>query len=60
MAYYNNKREPVPEVETSIWSCTSDDCSGWMRENYSFDKEPACPLCKAEMEKEVRTLPKLD
>jgi hypothetical protein len=60
MAYYNNKREPVPEVETEIWSCTSDDCAGWMRENYSFEKEPACPLCKSEMEKETRTLPKLD
>lgn len=59
MAYYNNKREPVEEVETVVWSCVSEDCAGWMRAAYSFDKEPACPLCKAEMIEETRVLPKL-
>ncbi|MDL4840311.1 cold-shock protein [Aquibacillus rhizosphaerae] len=59
MAYYNNRKEPVPEVETIVWACTNESCPGWMREDYSFDKVPACPLCKSEMVKEERVLPKL-
>ncbi len=59
MAYYNNKKEPVEEVETTVWSCTSESCAGWMREDYSFETEPVCPLCQAEMTKETRVLPKL-
>ncbi|MRH41929.1 cold-shock protein [Aquibacillus halophilus] len=60
MAYYNNKREPVPEVETVVWSCTSESCAGWMRESFSFEEEPKCPLCKSEMVKETRTIAKID
>ncbi|MCZ0702133.1 hypothetical protein J2T56_001533 [Natronobacillus azotifigens] len=59
MAYYNNKREPVEEVETVVWSCNSEECAGWMRADYSFDTEPACPLCQSEMTEETRVLPKL-
>lgn len=59
MAYYNNRREPVEEIETTVWSCVSESCQGWMRADYSFDKEPACPLCGSEMEEETRVIPKL-
>ncbi|QTN00461.1 cold-shock protein [Sediminibacillus dalangtanensis] len=59
MAYYNNKKEPAPEVETTIWSCTSEDCSGWMREDFSFEETPKCPLCQSTMEKETKTLPQI-
>ena len=59
MAYYNNKKEPAPEVETKVWSCTSPDCPGWMREKFSFKETPTCPLCKSEMKKETRTLPQI-
>ncbi|SEO58640.1 Cold-inducible protein YdjO [Amphibacillus marinus] len=59
MAYYNNRKEPVEEVETPIWSCLNDECSGWMREDYSFEQEPTCPLCQSEMEKDSKVLPKL-
>jgi hypothetical protein len=59
MAFSRNKPEPGPDVETTVWSCTSEDCKGWIRENFSFDTEPCCPLCKGEMEKEVRMLPEL-
>ncbi|WP_138419508.1 cold-shock protein [Aquibacillus sediminis] len=60
MAYNNQRKEPAPEVNTVVWTCTNDDCSGWMREDYSFDKEPHCPLCQSEMVKEEKTLPKID
>jgi hypothetical protein len=57
MAYFKGQKEPVPEVETSVWSCTSDSCQGWMREEFTFGENPECPLCHSEMEKEVRVLP---
>ncbi|WP_163538857.1 cold-shock protein [Gracilibacillus sp. YIM 98692] len=59
MAYFNNKKEPVEDVETKVWACVSEDCQGWMREDYSFEKTPSCPLCKSNMEREVRVLPEL-
>ncbi|WP_067843284.1 cold-shock protein [Amphibacillus sediminis] len=59
MAYYNNRREPVEEEETRIWTCTNDDCQGWMRAAYSFKKKPSCPLCQSDMHAETKLLPKL-
>jgi predicted Zn-ribbon and HTH transcriptional regulator len=60
LAFNKNRREPVPEVETSIWACTNETCSGFMRDAYSFNEEPKCPLCQSEMVKETRLLPVLD
>ncbi len=53
-------REPVEEVETTVWACTSDACNGWMREEFSFSKDPTCPLCQSEMKKETRVLPVIE
>lgn len=60
MAFSREPKEPLPQVETNVWSCTNDDCQGWMRESFSFNKEPECPLCQSEMEQEVRILPVLE
>lgn len=60
MSFSRGPKEPLPEVETTVWSCSSEECQGWMREAYSFSEEPECPLCKSSMKKEVRMLPKLD
>ncbi|TQS74849.1 cold-shock protein [Ornithinibacillus gellani] len=60
MSFSRGPKEPVPEVETKIWVCSSEDCNGWMRESYSFETEPACPFCKSSMHQEVRMLPELD
>jgi hypothetical protein len=59
MAFSRKPVEPIPEVETKIWSCTNEDCNGWMRDAFSFDETPECPLCKSEMEREVKVLPDL-
>lgn len=59
MSFARGPKEPVPEVDTNVWSCTSDECQGWMRESYSLEEEPKCPLCDSEMVKEVRVLPEL-
>jgi len=60
MAFSRGPKEPLPEVETKVWSCTNDECQGWMRESFSFVEEPECPLCKSEMKQEVRMLPELE
>lgn len=58
---YSRKKsfEETPKEPTPIWSCTADDCKGWMRDNFSFDHAPACQLCNAPMEKTTRELPVL-
>jgi Cold-inducible protein YdjO len=59
MSFSRGPKEPVPEVETNIWACTSEDCNGWMRESFSFKEEPECPLCHSSMTQEVRVLPEV-
>lgn len=59
MSFSRNRKEPVKEVETNVWACTSEQCQGWMRESFSFSKTPDCPLCQSEMIEEVRMLPEL-
>lgn len=60
MGFSRGRREPLPEVETTVWACTNEECNGWMRDTFSFDEVPSCPLCESKMNKEVRVLPKLD
>lgn len=43
--------------EAEIWSCTSDTCKGWMRDNFSFDRVPTCPLCSSPMTRATRVVP---
>ncbi|MCE5168402.1 cold-shock protein [Paenibacillus profundus] len=58
--YYSKKNiEPVPDEQTSIWSCSSEDCSCWMRENLTFEKTPSCPLCQSSMVINTKMLPPL-
>lgn len=59
MSFSRGPKEPVQEVETTIWTCTSEECNGWMRESWSFNDEPKCPLCKSSMTQEVRVLPEI-
>ncbi|CAM3304332.1 cold-shock protein [Paenibacillus lupini] len=56
---YNRKKiqEEIPEAVTKIWSCTSDDCNGWMRDNFSFDQTPTCLLCHSPMISGEKMLP---
>lgn len=60
MGFSRGRREPLPEVETVVWTCTGEACNGWMRDSFSFAEEPNCPLCDAKMTKGTRVLPKLD
>ncbi|USG68428.1 cold-shock protein [Brevibacillus ruminantium] len=46
-------------METTIWTCSNDGCTCWMRENLTFEKEPTCPICSSSMTKGTKMLPPL-
>jgi hypothetical protein len=52
-------QEPVQEEETNIWVCGDDDCGCWMREDFSFEQSPSCPICHNSMVKNSKMLPAL-
>ncbi|EFM09482.1 conserved hypothetical protein [Paenibacillus curdlanolyticus YK9] len=56
--YYSRKRpvEDVPNELTVIWSCTDENCKGWMRDNFAFSVAPVCSLCQSEMVKSEKML----
>ncbi|NMO96382.1 cold-shock protein [Paenibacillus lemnae] len=54
-----NAMEAVPEEMTEVWACAKDDCKGWIRDDFAFETEPVCQLCKSPMVKETRMLPLL-
>ncbi|EGL16894.1 cold-shock protein [Paenibacillus chitinolyticus] len=59
MHYSKKNMEPVPEEEITVWACSQESCVCWMRENFSFNQVPLCPICKSEMVKQVKMLPVL-
>jgi len=58
---YSRKPQPVevPEEMTDIWTCSSEGCNCWMRDNFAFQTEPACAQCGETMERSSRMLPQL-
>ncbi|MGM9928432.1 MAG: cold-inducible protein YdjO-related protein [Bacillus sp. (in: firmicutes)] len=59
--YFSKKPQEVEEViieDTSVYACTSEDCNGWMRMQFS-SAETNCPLCGSSMHEEIRQLPKI-
>ncbi|PZE19792.1 cold-shock protein [Paenibacillus xerothermodurans] len=58
--YFSKKTmEPVQEEQTSVWMCSNDGCSCWMREDFSLEDSPHCPICQSEMVKNTKMLPLL-
>ncbi|RSK26666.1 cold-shock protein [Bacillus sp. HMF5848] len=56
MAFGRRFVEEVPVEETKIWQCTSEDCNGWVRDNFRGSKEASCPLCNSPMEEGYKEL----
>ena len=59
MPMYNSRKkqlEEIPQEMTAIWSCSNEDCNGWMRENFAFSSQPDCPQCGNVMVKGERKL----
>ncbi|MFS0863346.1 cold-shock protein [Fredinandcohnia sp. 179-A 10B2 NHS] len=56
-------RRPVEEIvteETKVWECSSEDCNGWLRDNFKSTQEPLCPLCNSQMESTTKLLQVVD
>lgn len=54
--YRRNNTEEIAPEETKVWECTSDQCNGWVRENFTFSDKPSCPLCNSEMKASTKML----
>jgi hypothetical protein len=52
--------EEIPLEDTAVWSCTKEDCKGWMRDNFAFECEPTCRLCHSPMVTSTKMLPILE
>lgn len=51
--------EDYPTEMTSVWTCTKEECNGWMRADYSFEDFPDCPQCHSPMVSSMKSLPVL-
>lgn len=49
--------EEIPHEDTLIWSCQTEGCKSWMRDNFAFETVPTCPLCNAAMVSSMKVLP---
>ncbi|WP_256759354.1 cold-shock protein [Cohnella sp. WQ 127256] len=59
--YYRKKSlEEVPLEDTAIWSCPTEGCKGWIRDNFAFENQPTCHLCHTPMVSGTRMLPLID
>ncbi|WP_231690071.1 cold-inducible protein YdjO-related protein [Cytobacillus solani] len=46
-------------LDTEIYSCSHDDCNGWMRKDFASD-DLKCPLCGNDTNAEMRELPQIE
>ncbi|MDT9725558.1 cold-shock protein [Xylanibacillus composti] len=47
-------------VETKVWTCSGQQCKGWMRAEFTFQAtSPQCPLCSQSMVPTTKLLPKI-
>lgn len=61
--FFNRKnQDDKPEVimlDTEIYSCSHDECNGWMRKEFASD-DLKCPLCGNDTNAEMRELPQIE
>lgn len=56
MAFARRNEEEIVTRETKIWECISDECKGWIRDNFKSSETPRCPLCQSEMKENTKVL----
>lgn len=58
---YNRKKplDEIPQENTKIWTCATEGCNSWMRDNFSFQDVPNCVVCDTPMVSGVKMLPTL-
>ncbi len=52
--YARRLQESVEEVVEWVWACTAENCSVWMRNKFSFQENPQCPMCSSDMNRELK------
>jgi hypothetical protein len=57
MYFRKKSSEDLPMESTSIWSCQSDACKSWMRDNFAFEQAPVCSQCHTPMISSMKMLP---
>ncbi len=59
---YNRKKlqEEIPEENTKVWTCESEGCNSWMRDNFAFEYVPTCFVCNSPMVSGEKMLPALE
>jgi hypothetical protein len=60
---YNSRKKPLEDLPTEltvIWSCSNENCNGWMRDNFAFSASPLCPHCRSSMVKNEKMLDVLE
>ncbi|MEK8132820.1 cold-shock protein [Paenibacillus filicis] len=57
MNFRKRSLEEIPEEATAIWTCSREDCKGWMRDNFAFAVAPICLHCGDLMTKGTKMLP---
>lgn len=59
MYYSRKKTEEILLEATVIWSCTKQDCNGWIRDDFAFAMVPTCHQCNSPMIRSMSELPVL-
>ncbi|MGG1596988.1 MULTISPECIES: cold-shock protein [unclassified Paenibacillus] len=59
MNFRKKSLEEIPEEYTRIWSCETEGCNGWIRDNFAFEYVPTCWKCLSPMTSSMKMLPLL-
>ncbi len=62
MAFGKRNEVEVPQEDTKIWVCSSEDCNAWVRDNFTSGSSevPECPICHSPMVEETKVLHVVD
>ena len=55
--FNHRKKAEETMVDAQVWCCSSSDCRIWMRQEFTLDPNPSCPVCGAEMHLANRRVP---
>lgn len=59
MYFRKRSLEDIPQEDTAIWSCNTEGCTGWIRDNFAFEALPTCHQCMSPMSRSVKMLPSI-
>ena len=45
--------------EAMVWTCSGEECNGWMRPEYALTEQPDCPHCGSGMQMQNKLVPSM-